>query len=106
MGYDILHINGKPHVLVPLHDFTALKNGPTRAELPADILEKLAMGLEHPIKVIRKFRGLTQEDLATAAGLSRPYLTEIETNRKDGSIRAMKAIADALRVPLDALSKA
>lgn len=103
MQYDILHVNGKPHVLVPLHDYTALVNA-AGAELPDDLREKLALRQDNPIKLIRKYRGLTQGQLAEAAGISRPYLTEIETGRKDGSIRAMKAIAESLDVPIDTLA--
>lgn len=106
MQYDILHISGKPHVLVPLHDYTALKDG--RGEgggnLPEDVRAALALGRDSAIRTLRRYRGMTQEALAAAAGLSRPYLTEIETGRKDGSIRAMKAIAGALEVPLDVLA--
>lgn len=104
MDYDILHINGKPHVLVPIHDFTALKNGAGQEELPEEILEQLALKQSSPIKILRKHRGFTQGALAQEAGISRPYLTEIETGRKDGSIRALKAIAEALGVSLDALA--
>jgi len=105
MQYDIIHIAGKPHVLIPVHDYTALKNGAAnQSDLPPDVLEKLALGKENPIKIIRKFRGLTQDDLAAAAGLSRPYLTEIETGRKEGSIRSLKALAKALDVPLEKLA--
>ncbi len=104
MQYDIIHIAGKPHVLVPLHDYTQLKNGAANSELPDDVLQKIAMGKENPIKLIRKHRGLTQDELATEAGISRPYLTEIETGRKEGSIRSLKAIATALNVPLEKLA--
>jgi DNA-binding XRE family transcriptional regulator len=104
MQYDIIHIAGKPHVLVPLHDFTQLKNGANGNDLPADILQKLTVAKDSPIKTIRKFRGMTQDDLATACGLSRPYLTEIETGRKEGSIRSLKSIAKALDVPLERLA--
>lgn len=103
MQYDIIHINGKPHVLVPIHDFTALKDGANN-DLPEDVRSELAMNPDGAIKILRKHRGMTQGDLAEAAGLSRPYLTEIETGRKDGSIRAMKAIAEALGVSLDTLA--
>lgn len=102
MQYDIIHIAGKPHVLVPLHDYTAMKNDGD-ASLPDDVAEQIARGTGHPIKIIRKHRGMTQGDLADAAGISRPYLTEIETGRKDGSIRAIKAIADALNVSMEKL---
>lgn len=104
MNYDIIHIAGKPHVLVPIHDFTALKNAGSNSNLPPEVLEQLTVGKDSPIKIIRKYRGLTQGDLAAAAGISRPYLTEIETGRKDGSIRALKSIAGALDVSLELLA--
>jgi DNA-binding XRE family transcriptional regulator len=104
MNYDIIHIAGKPHVLVPVHDYTALKNAGSSSNLPQEIMEQLTIGKDSAIKVIRKYRGLTQGDLATAAGISRPYLTEIETGRKDGSIRALKSIAGALAVSLEFLA--
>lgn len=104
MDYDIIHIAGKPHVLVPLHDYTAMKNGANASNLPETVMEQLALGKDHPIKIIRKHRGMTQGDLANASGLSRPYLTEIETGRKDGSIRAIKAIAEALGVSMEKLA--
>ncbi|PZQ43453.1 MAG: XRE family transcriptional regulator [Micavibrio aeruginosavorus] len=104
MQYDIIHIAGKPHVLVPLHDYTYMKNGMAANDLPDDVLQKITLGQQSPIKIIRKYRGLTQDDLANAAGLSRPYLTEIETGRKEGSIRSLKSIAKALNVPLERLA--
>lgn len=105
MAYDIIHVSGKPHVLIPLHEFTAMKNGgASDTSLPAEVQEKLALAQDNPIKIIRKYRGLTQDDLAQAAGISRPYLTEIETGRKNGSVKAMRALADALNVSLDALA--
>ncbi len=104
MNYDIIHIAGKPHVLVPVHDYTALKNAGSNTKLPQEVLEKLTVGKESAIKVVRKYRGMTQGDLAEAAGISRPYLTEIETGRKDGSIRALKSIAGALDISLEILA--
>lgn len=104
MNYDIIHISGKPHVLVPIHDFTALKNAGVNNKLPADVMNKITLGQDSPIKIIRKHKGLTQGQLAQAADISRPYLTEIETGRKDGSIRALKAIAGALDVSLEMIA--
>ncbi len=104
MNYDIIHIAGKPHVLVPLHDFTALKNEGRDSVLPDEVLQELSLEKSSAIKIIRKYREMTQDDLAQAAGLSRPYLTEIETGRKDGSIRSLKNIAAALNVSLELLA--
>lgn len=105
MQYDIIHIAGKPHVLVPLHDYTVMKNGGAgKNDLPDDILQKLAVGSHSPIKIIRKHRGMTQDELSAEAGISRPYLTELETGRKEGSINTLKSIAKALNVPLERLA--
>lgn len=104
MQYDLLHIQGKPFVLVPLHDYRSLHNDALQSStLPADILDALAARTEHPIKILRKFHGLTQDELAKNAGLSRSYLTEIETGIKEGSLKTMKAIAKALDIDIGLL---
>jgi transcriptional regulator with XRE-family HTH domain len=41
--------------------------------------------------------------LATATGLSAPDISEIESGKKEGSISAMKKIAQALKLDLDDL---
>ncbi len=100
MDHDLLHIQGKPYVLVPLHEYRMLTGAAEEKEanLPQEILDAVYIGEQHPIKTLRKHRGMTQGDLAHSAGLSRPYLTEIETGKKDGSVNAIKAIAEALQV--------
>ncbi len=70
--------------------------------VPEDIATRLLDG-ENPVKVWRAFRGLTGRDLAAQAGLSAPYLCEIECGKKEGSLSAMKKIADVLNVDLDDL---
>jgi DNA-binding XRE family transcriptional regulator len=104
MKYDLLHIQGKPYVLVPLHDYRAMVSQESAADLPSDILDALAARERSPVKILRAFRGLTQVELAREACISRPYLAEIETGKKDGSLRAMKAIAAVLGVSVGALA--
>ncbi len=104
MKYDLLHIQGKPYVLVPLHDYREMSAAESMSDLPDDILNQLSARQENPIKIIRKFRGMTQNDLAKESGISRPYLTEIETGKKSGSIRALKSLADALGVTIGDLA--
>ena len=104
MKYDLLHIQGKPYVLVPLHEYRAMAGGETDKKLPPEVLDQLAAKQEHPVKILRTFREMTQAELAKKAGVSRPYLTEIETGRKDGSIKAMKALAKALGVGVGMLT--
>ena len=42
MKYDLLHIQGKPYVLVPLHDYRDMVGGENAANLPEDVLDQLA----------------------------------------------------------------
>ncbi|MFN3700282.1 MAG: helix-turn-helix domain-containing protein [Alphaproteobacteria bacterium] len=106
MNYDLLHIQGKPFVLVPLHDYRTMNSSDTmqKSALPDHILDQIAARSEHPVKILRKFYGLTQEELAARSGLSRSYLTEIETGAKEGSLKSLKALSEALDVDLSVLA--
>lgn len=55
------------------------------------------------VKALREARGFTQDQLANAALLSRPYLANIETGRKRPSMKAIARLAAALTVPQVAL---
>ena len=103
--HDLLHIDGKPFVLVPMHEYRRLTGAAAieANDLPEAVLDQIAAGIHHPVRIIRKYRGLTQGALAGAALLSRPYLTEIETGKKQGSVGVMKALATALGVPVGIL---
>lgn len=46
---------------------------------------------------------LTQQELSEKAGISKPYLSQIETGKRQGTLGTMAAIAKALAVPLDVL---
>ncbi|MWL89804.1 helix-turn-helix domain-containing protein [Cupriavidus sp. SW-Y-13] len=70
--------------------------------IPAAVIDSQLAG-DHPIKAWRDYRRLTQEALATSAGLSKPYLSQIENRKRDGSVEVMRALAQALAVPLDIL---
>lgn len=103
MKYDLLHIQGKPYVLVPLHDYRDMTGENHDTDLPDDLLDELAAKQDVPTKILRKYRGLTQAELAENAELSRPYLAEIETGKKAGSLTAFKKLAEALEVPVSLL---
>jgi DNA-binding XRE family transcriptional regulator len=70
--------------------------------LPAAVWEAIESG-EHPVRAIRKYRGLTQINVAEQAGLRQGYIADIEAGKKVGSAASLKAIAAALGVPLDLL---
>ena len=63
-------------------------------------IEKLAAKL----KRLRKRSGLTQEQLAAAAGISRTYLSRLETANHDPTVGVVERLAKALKVkPTDLL---
>lgn len=70
--------------------------------VPADVVRRLIAG-ENKVRVWRSHRGLSGRDLAAAAGVSAPFVSEIESGKKDASLSVMKKIADALKVDLDDL---
>jgi len=56
--------------------------------------QRLAMRL----RKIRKKRGMTQEQLALKADISRVYLAQIERQRQDPSLSVVVRLAKALKV--------
>ena len=70
--------------------------------VPAEIVNRILDG-ENKVRVWRAYRGMSARDLAAATELSAPYISEIESGKKDGSVSAMKKIAEALKVDLDDL---
>lgn len=70
--------------------------------LPVEMVKRMAKG-ESPVAVWREHRGLKQNTLAEAAGISKTYLNEIEAGKKPGSVAALRALAKALKVSIDDL---
>ncbi|MDH7793899.1 helix-turn-helix transcriptional regulator [Ochrobactrum sp. AN78] len=68
--------------------------------IPAEYVNRMIDG-ENKIKVWRDFRGMTAKALADAAGLSAPYVSQIESGAREGSLDAMKKIAEALKIAID-----
>lgn len=77
----------------------ALENGEDEL-IPAEIVYAILDGA-NPIKVWREYRRLTQQQLADKAGISKPYLSQIETGKRTGTTEILSAIAKALDVSLD-----
>lgn len=71
--------------------------------VPEEIMRRELAG-ESPIKLWREYRGLTQQELADRAGISKPYLSQIETGKRQGTVETLSALARSLDVPLDALT--
>ncbi|MCO5730986.1 helix-turn-helix domain-containing protein [Rhizobium sp. SSA_523] len=106
-----LTIDGKAYVLLSEEDFEDLVDG-LRAEAimarvrageetwPAALVYEL-WETDSRIRTYRTYRKMSVSELAEAAGISQPYLSEIESGKKTGSVEVLKRIARALNVDLD-----
>ena len=71
--------------------------------VPEEVAHRLLSGEEHPVRVWREYRGLTQEDLAQATGVGKSYISQLEAGKKSGSLRFMLVLAEALEVDMEDL---
>jgi DNA-binding XRE family transcriptional regulator len=70
--------------------------------VPDNILRRELAG-ESPVKLWRMQRNLSQQELAGRAGISKYYLSQIETGKRQGTVKTLRVIALALDVPPDVL---
>jgi len=104
LPYDFyLRLAEEAEMLEDIRDYDAIKTAIERGEeelIPSEMVNALLEG-ENPVKVWREYRRLTQQQLAEAAGISTPYLSQIETNKRAGTTEVLAAIAKALKLTLD-----
>jgi DNA-binding XRE family transcriptional regulator len=102
---DYLQLVEQADMLQDLRDYDRIKaeveNGDEET-IPAEVAYALADG-ENPVKVLREYRGFTQAQLSSAAGISTPYLSQIESGKRKASTRVLVAIAGLLNMTLDDL---
>ncbi|MFP4561610.1 MAG: helix-turn-helix transcriptional regulator [Thiohalorhabdus sp.] len=71
--------------------------------VPSGVAHRLLSGEEHPVRVWRVYRGLTQEDLAQATGVGKSYISQLEAGKESGSLRFTRTLAEALEVGMEDL---
>ena len=86
-----------------VRDFRARLAAGDEELVPAEIVNRILAG-ESKVRVWREYRGLSPKALADKAGLSVPYLSQIETGARDGSFETIKKIAAALGISVDDLA--
>lgn len=70
--------------------------------VPAEMVNRILDG-ENALRVWREHRGMTVKQLADQAGLSAPFVSQIETGQREGSVETMRKLANALKISLDDL---
>ncbi len=61
------------------------------------------MKIGERLRQTRQTRNLTIDEIATASGLSRPYISQVETGKASPSIPSLEKLARALEVPMSTL---
>jgi len=68
--------------------------------IPAEIADRIIDG-ENKIRVWREYRGMSGKELAEKTGLAAPYISQLETGNREGTIETFKKIAAVLHVDID-----
>jgi ribosome-binding protein aMBF1 (putative translation factor) len=71
--------------------------------LPKAVVDRMAEG-ESAVRVLREWRDMTQMSLSSKTGISQSHISDIEKGRRTGTPATLRAIATALKVPLDLLA--
>lgn len=115
----ILEHEGKPAYVVVRYDFwralleqvdeaeavaayDRAKANPDQETVPIAVADALLAG-QNPVRVWREYRGLTEEQLAEAAGVPAAEVAQIEAGRRRRSKEALARIARALAVEVEDL---
>jgi DNA-binding XRE family transcriptional regulator len=70
--------------------------------IPADVVDRIIDG-ENLIKVWREYRGLTQQQLANQAGISKAHLSQLESDNRKCTAVTLASIAKVLNLTIDDL---
>lgn len=114
--------NGVELVVIPREDYEALLNraadadedeadiaiydackaelmaGGESAVLPADVSMAVLRG-DTLLKALRKWRGLSQGEVASKAGITQGYLSDLEGKHRSGTPETIQKLTEVLGVP-------
>ena len=105
---DYLHLIEQAELLEDIKDFDSISAAIERGDeelIPAEVVNAILDG-QNPIKVWREYRRLTQQQVADAIQISKPYLSQIETGKRTGTTDVLSAIAEVLNISLEQITKA
>jgi len=68
--------------------------------VPSEVVFNIVDGMQ-PVKAWRLHRKLSQGALAEEAGISKAYLSQIESGKRQGTAVVLKALCKVLKIPVD-----
>jgi DNA-binding XRE family transcriptional regulator len=120
MSIQVIERNGKPEcavvpydaylqlveqaeMLQDIRDYDSAKVALEHGEeelIPSEVVYALLDG-QNPIKIWQEYRRMAQAQLAEAADISIPYLSQLEAGKRKGSTEVLNNIAKALKLSLN-----
>jgi len=73
-----------------------------RESFPAEGVNRLLEG-ENPVRIWREFRGISQSQLAERTAVSVAHISQIESGKRECSVKLLRALAKVLEVDADLL---
>lgn len=80
----------------------AERGSPVETTVPFEVVKAKLEGA-HPLKAWREHRGITQTELASRSAVARDLIAQIETKKKQGSVKTLDRLARTLCIPIEAL---
>jgi DNA-binding XRE family transcriptional regulator len=71
--------------------------------LPAEMVKRILVEGDNPVRVWREHRKMTAKALAEKARVAQSYISQIESGKRDGTVETMRKIAAALGIGIDDL---
>ena len=118
MSAQIVEIAGEKMAVLPIADYerllyhaedredvlAAMRAEERRAAgeeyIPAELVDRI-LGGENPLRVWRKYRGLTQHQLGAAVGRKTTMISDLEAGKRDGSGQLWAKLAQVLDVAIE-----
>ena len=92
----------EPEMLEDIRDYDDARQRLAAGEevVPSQVVYAILDG-ENPLRVWREHRHLTQQELADRAGISKPYLSQLEAGKRTGTTDVLARLAEALNLTID-----
>jgi DNA-binding XRE family transcriptional regulator len=100
---EYLKLVEQAEMLQDIRDYDAVKEAFEQGSeelIPSEVVYSILDGA-NPIRVWREYRGLSQQQLAESAGISVPYLSQLEKGKRRGSLEVLTALAKVLELSLE-----